>query len=1356
MGNDKIQKLKGRENYDDWKFAAKSHLVLKGYWPCVLGTETNSMKQLEAISALGLLVEPKNYSYVRNCTTAKDAWEALEKTFEDTGVVRRMDLLKYFTRLELSDCASMEDYVNKMTTAHQKLSKSGTKIPDEVAAELMLAGLPSEYRPMAMAIANSGVTLTTDLVRTNLLQETLDDSANGDGAMALLAKRQKEPKPKPKSKSKDKTSIVCFECNGKGHYANRCPTKQEKDTSKLLLASTSLVAKTENAANWIIDSGATRHMTMNAAHLTKVREPVSKEVIIGDSGRLNVKSSGDIQMEISANGKSIGEQVTVKNVLHVPNICANLMSVSQMAKHGKTLVFDKENCRIFDENADLLATAPLVDDLYTLNNASKQTATAFTAIADANLWHRRMGHACEKNLLQIKSSVIGINFLNGSIDQCTVCTQGKQTRTSFKHEGTRASEILQLIHTDVCGPMSTSSLTGANYLLTFVDDFSRKVFVYPMKRKSEVFDIFVKFKTLVENQQNCKIKTLRSDNGTEFCNKQFDSFTAEHGILHQRTAPYTPEQNGVAERMNRTIIEKVRCMIFDAGVHMRYWAEAASTAAHLINRTPCRGMKGITPEEIWSKVKPDLTAIRVFGCKAWTHIPKENRKKLDAKSQECIFVGYCDSSKAYKLYNPKTRKFVVSRDVTFFERRNDEVIKQNVITNHSVFSPKKHNSFENRIEHSSSEDDSDDDSSDDDDGPSSQASEGESDSESNEVSEGTTNVTLQELDRTQCEDQMNTNEPDLHQQNADNPDAEPDVEFSEGNGDASIVLENSQYDSFRDEDYEVAASEFSCIQISEDEDDRETNVRAYCVGLLAAITDSSEPTTVREALNSDDSERWTDAMNTEYHALIENGTWELTDLPQGRKAIDSKWVFKIKRDSNGNPQRYKARLVVKGYSQVKGIDYDETYSPVARYSSIRFLLAMSVKYELQIHQMDAVTAFLQGELDEEIYMRQPVCFSDKSSKVCRLRKSLYGLKQSSRVWNMKLNSTLTQKIGFTRSSVDQCIYFKHSDQNTIIVAVYVDDLLIFGSNSTMITKLKKSLAQHFKMKDMGIVSSVLGMHITRNEDGSISIDQKQYLADVLQRFKMSDCNPVNTPMDPNQHLTREMCPKSEEERAEMASIPYQAAIGCIMYAAQISRPDISFAVSALSQYNNDFGKPHWMAVKRVLRYIKGTIDVKLTYRKDETGEIIGYCDADWAGDRNERRSTTGYVFQLQGGAISWATRKQPTIALSSTEAEFMSLVAAIQEAIWLKRLEGEIFLQAPKSIQLYCDNQGAIHLATNSNYHARTKHIDVKNYFIREKLAEGMIKLNYLCTKEMIADIMTKPVNHIVLNSFIDDYGLHR
>ena len=494
-------------------------------------------------------------------------------------------------------------------------------------------------------------------------------------------------------------------------------------------------------------------------------------------------------------------------------------------------------------------------------------------------------------------------------------------------------------------------------------------------------------------------------------------------------------------------------------------------------------------------------------------------------------------------------------------------------------------------------------------------------------------------------------------------------------------------------------------------------------------------------------------MKNEIDSLMLNGTWVLTNLPPGEKPIKCKWVFKTKRDEYGNPVKFKARLVSKGFSQREGIDFNETFAPVVRYDSIRYLLALAVKYEMHIHQMDAVSAYLNGTLKETVYMEQPELFDDGSKKVCKLQKSIYGLKQSGRVWNETINNELL-KMGLVRGEVDQCVYHKVGDGDMVYVAIYVDDVLIFSNNMKSIENVKSKLAAKFMMKDMGEVSSVLGTRISRGRD-TIKIDQSQYVADVLVRFGMSECNPTSSPMDYNQKLSADMSPQDEEGKKQLSNIPYMQAIGCLLFAAQLTRPDICYAVNFLSRFGTNPGKPHWEAVKRVMRYLKGTIDKGIVYRKEPQDSMKGYCDADWAGDVDSRQSTTGYVFVYQSGAISWSTKKQKTVALSSTEAEFMSLTAAIQESVWLKRLEAELNPNSNKSMLLYCDNKGALQVALNNNYSPRTKHVDIKAKFIRQKVDEKEVLLEYLCTKEMIADVFTKAVTPQKIEYFRNKFGIY-
>lgn len=974
--------------------------------------------------------------------------------------------------------------------------------------------------------------------------------------------------------------------------------------------------------------------------------------------------------------------------------------------------------------------------MYKVNFAHVAIAQVAVDGGKAHLWHRRMGHANEQYVKKACSLVTGIDSVSNSIGKCVVCAKGKQTRCSFKSIGTRAKNILDLVHSDVCGPMSQTSHGGANYFVLFVDDFSRKTFLYTMKSKSEVKDKFVEFKNRVERETGRKIRTLRSDNGGEYIGNQMKSHLRECGIRHQTSAPYTPEQNGLAERMNRTIVEKARCMLFDSNLSIGFWAEAVSTAAYIVNRLPCSNEANVTPEEAWTGRKPDVKAFRIFGSKAMVHIPKQCRKKLDSKSKECIFVGYSEDSKAYRLYDPANRSIVTSRDVVFFETEISTNVEPTTTTivkkrhSRSKVTPKNngHGNYEFTNENNYDSfcynfDDETEDvetvNSDEEDGELIDNEQNEFDL-TNEIQEPIVND----------ENRGERNDDSFH--DAEHGTAAPQ-NLAISISDDSVALNETDetqasIDDSKDLDY-VPSSE---------SDETDGHRSASFVALTVRVNAVGEPNTVREALAGSDAKHWKSAMQSEYRSLLENGTWELIDPPADRKPIDNKWVFKKKRDSNGVVARYKARLVVKGYAQKHGIDYEETYAPVVRHTSIRFLLAIAAKFDLNIHQMDAVTAFLQGTLDECILMNQPECFHDGSSKVCRLKKSIYGLKQASRVWNSKLNEALTE-LGLVRSNADPCIYYSMENNRMAIIAVYVDDILLLSNDNNYIARLKSSLSSKFKMKDMGEASSILGINIERDRNrGTISIDQSLYIKSILERFGMSDCNPVSSPLDLNQKLSMESSPKCQDEIDRMSRVPYQEAIGSIMYAAQLTRPDICFAVSMLSRFNHNPSMAHWNAVKRVLRYMKGTVDAKLVFDRDGNPGIIGYCDADWANDLDLRRSTTGYMFLFHGAAISWSAKRQQTVALSTTEAEYMSLSSATQEAVWLKTLNDELLPSA--QIQIFCDNKSAICLASNNMFHKRTKHISIRYHFVREKVADGSIKINYVATNDMIADVLTKSI----------------
>ena len=503
------------------------------------------------------------------------------------------------------------------------------------------------------------------------------------------------------------------------------------------------------------------------------------------------------------------------------------------------------------------------------------------------------------------------------------------------------------------------------------------------------------------------------------------------------------------------------------------------------------------------------------------------------------------------------------------------------------------------------------------------------------------------------------------------------------------------------------------------------------------VAEMDEPKTLREARKRPDASKWLAAAQEEMNSLMEHETWSLTKLPPGRKIVGSKWVFKVKLDENGEAARYKCRLVAQGYTQAQGVDYHETFAPVARFGSIRTLLATAAQRRMHVHQMDVHTAFLTGKLDEDIYMSQPEGFvvEGKEEQVCHLHRSLYGLKQSPRCWNRELNCHLIDS-GFKQSKADPCVYYRWKNGNLNIVSIYVDDLILVVDLMKDLEQTKEELSARFKMKDLGQLRYCLGI-VCEQRTGCIKLNQRPYIDNLVRRFGLDKACGVSTPADACVKLVA-------EDGISQPADPrlFQQIVGSLQYAAGGTRPDIAYAVSSVAKFCNQPTELHLTAAKSVLRYLKQTRDLSLTYVKNTPEAIIGYSDADWAGDVKDRRSTSGNVFLLGGAAITWASKKQSSVALSTVEAEYMSLSVATHEAIWLRQLQEELGMKDAGPTLIYEDNQGAISMAKNPVFHKRTKHIQIRYHFVREAVEDEVITLEYCRTSEMLADSFTKPLPH--------------
>ena len=517
---------------------------------------------------------------------------------------------------------------------------------------------------------------------------------------------------------------------------------------------------------------------------------------------------------------------------------------------------------------------------------------------------------------------------------------------------------------------------------------------------------------------------------------------------------------------------------------------------------------------------------------------------------------------------------------------------------------------------------------------------------------------------------------------------------------------------------------------------------------------NGDPLLYTDAMSTPEAPKWQTAMEDEHKSLMEHKVWTLVDLLEGRKTIPCRWRYVMKRDTDNRPIRYKARLVAKGYSQTYGIDYDETFTPVARHDTLRLLLALTASFDLEVHQIDIKTAFLHGVLEEEIYMDQPEGFikTEQEDKVCRLWKALYGLKQAPRQWYKRLCVSM-KNWGFSEHlSGDVATFIKIEDDGSItIIVIYVDDLSIFASTITLINNFKKQVATEYQFVDTGEISHILGLRVIQDrERRTISIDQQHYIEKITERFDLENSPPSKTPMKPTLTLTASQAPATNMELQKR----YQSMVGSLMYAMLGSRPDICFAVSKLSQFGSNPDQNHMAAAIRVFQYLKTTATLRLTYNGTNRSELLGWCDADWASDPDTCRSTTGYIFQVNSGAVAWGTRKQRTVALSSTEAEYMALTEVLKHTLWTLQVLRNLRFDCDLPITIFDDSKGARDISANSVEHQRTKHIDIRYHFIREKVQDKTIELTEVKSSENIADIFTKALPEPAHVTFTRKLGL--
>ncbi|CAJ2655096.1 unnamed protein product [Trifolium pratense] len=1020
---------------------------------------------------------------------------------------------------------------------------------------------------------------------------------------------------------------------------------------------------------WIVDSGASDHMTGDSTLFSSYSPCAGNHKIkIADGSFSAIAGKGSVVLSPS---------LTLKDVLHVPNLSCSLMSVSKLAQDRNCQTnFFRTHCVFQDLNSGkMIGSAKESGGLYYFDIEpesqlpSKPISSCFESFLvlnnnndDVMLWHSRLGHPSFPYLKHLFPELFRNKDL--SLFKCEACEFAKHHRSHFPLQPYKPSKPFSVIH----------------------------------------------------------------------------------------------------KRKNRHLLEVARALLFASKVPNYLWGEAVLTAAYLINRVPSKVLNFKTPIHIFKECFPndrvsnDLT-LKIFGCTAFVHEHK-NISKLEPRAIKCVFVGYSPTQKGYKCFDPKNQKMFVTMDVTFFENKpffdthlqggnlNEDSSQIEDMSFFNSFQTEDMSFFNNLSL------------------PVSQSSKTYTSAPTKNGHDFLSNPTpVMSSELGESEPTFSHEENNENLENNDNDDliempqnneSYKDNRFEAGNKTwkGKVFVRKNHKESDESTSQHCHESELGddqlpkkrkgkSISVSEsrilypDIDDpvavrkpvrsctkyplsnfiSYSNLSSSFSAFTSKLSSVEIPKNVQVALEVP---KWREAVLEEMKALEKNKTWSVMTLPDGKKTVGCKWVFTVKYNSDGSIERYKARLVAKGFTQTYGIDYSETFAPVAKLNTVRILLSLVANLDWPLHQLDVKNAFLNGDLEEEVYMDIPPGFEDKfGSNVCKLNKSLYGLKQSPRAWFEKFTYSM-KKQGYIQGQADHTLFTKFSQDGKIaVLIVYVDDIVLTGDDIVEMARVKEKLALDFEIKDLGSMRYFLGM---------------------------SGCRPADTPMDPNAKLW-------EEGSVPVDTGRYQRLVGKLIYLSH-TRPDIAFSVSVVSQFMHSPFEEHLEAVYRILRYLKANPGKGLFFKKTNERNVSIFTDADWAGSVTDRRSTSGYCTYVWGNLVTWRSKKQGVVARSSAEAEFRAMAQGICEGLWIHRVLEELKMKIELSLKLYSDSKAAISIAHNPVQHDRTKHIEIDRHFIKEKLDAGIICLPFVTSSQQTADILTKSLARPTFEHLIGKLGM--
>ena len=963
------------------------------------------------------------------------------------------------------------------------------------------------------------------------------------------------------------------------------------------------------------------------------------------------------------------------------------------------------------------------------------------------LLHYRLGHMSESYIQTLikAGSIQGLPKAYTHVPKelhtsCLPCIEAKSQAKAHPLNRTRAKQPLAKVHVDLVGPLP-GSLKGERYRLTIVDDFSRFGWTVLLHTKDQAKVRIIEWMALVEKQTEHKVKHVHGDRGGEFLNNILLGHLQSVGVKYTFSNPDSPQQNGVAEARNKCTGRILRSLLLQSEAPKSLWGYAVLHATHLNNLFPHALLEGQTPFEVWHKEKPSMRRLKVWGCTGHVLMNKQERRsqggKLGPVTKPCVLVGINPHGPGWIFLDGETNRELPSSDVVFqedtsFYRRRIDRAEETAI-DWFAFDETTPSTSQQAGAGA---------------GAGTGAGTGGASSTAGAGAGTSTGAggALPKADATDSSDSL-----DSPPSSNGSGDAEPPVgdfqaqvhgESQQGSESTSEPRRSRRLQGLAPQNLPPSNLRWNPLENLPPPDELPGHVHALVQTIAEGESGDKKkdipiPPHWQEALEGEYGPEWAESMLREYQGLLNTGTLQAFPRNQARNVVKCKWIFRIKRRKDGSPH-FKSRIVAKGCTQKPGVDFFETWAPTARQTTARAFLHLAAAQDMEVHAMDVDQAFLQGDLEEEIFMEAPPGIGQDPGKdnVWRLKRPLYGLKQAPRQWQAKLKAVLLQ-LGFQPSHSDPSLYIGQSAAGTWVL-VYVDDLLLAAQQGKDLAILKQQLQEHFPMKDLGEVSAYLGMEVTRDRaNRRIYLSQERYVGELVAKFNQENSKSVTTPLQVNHGL----CLPLEGEETVLDQERFPELLGGIMYLMVCTRPDIAHAVSVLSRFiaPGRHGAKHWNAALRLLAYLKETAGHALCLG-GETITLEGHSDSSWADDQMDRKSSQGYSFNLGSGAISWRATRSPAVALSSTEAELYAGTSASQEAVWLQGLLQE-FGHRQRLPTLWCDNQSTIAMTKDPIFSARSKHIEARYFFIRELVQAGKLQVLHVKGTENVADIFTKPLS---------------